>query len=229
MSNATHENEGSNPQLEVLAQRIADLIEEDSYEQLRSLLDEGVAPEHLLDACMEGMRRVGLRFEAGEYYISALIMAGEIMRVATEILRPHLVTSSSRHKRGKALVGTIKGDIHDLGKNLFIFMLTCHGFDVVDLGVDVPVEDFLEKATQEPFDVIGLSCLMTTSIDTLKDAVEKLREQQASHNAQVVIGGTCLDASVADYIGAENWAQDAASGLRICERILRKKSEKPIS
>ncbi len=223
MNSTKKDKELENPRLETLTQLISDLVEEDSYKELRTLLDEGVPPTDLLGACMEGMRRVGLRFEAGEYFISALIMAGEIMRVATEILRPHLVKAPTTPQKGKALIGTIKGDIHDLGKNLFIFMLTCHGFDVVDLGVDVPVETFLEKARETPFDIIGLSCLMTTSIESLKEAVTTLRENLPEPQAEIVIGGTCLDAGVAEYIGAENWAQDAATGLRICERLIEKK------
>ena len=126
--------------MERLKTMITDLQEETGLAELQSMLDEGVDPRELLACCMEGMRRVGIRFETGSYFIAGLIMAGEIMRSATELLSPHLTLQQARDGGGRVMLGTIQGDIHDLGKNLFSLLLKCHGIEVIDLGVDVPPE-----------------------------------------------------------------------------------------
>lgn len=130
--------------LEKLLTMITELQEDDSLAELRSMLDEGVDPKTLLACCMEGMRQIGIRFETGSYFIAALIMAGEIMRSATEILSPYLDHRPASEMGGRIMLGTIQGDIHDLGKNLFSLLLKCHNVDVIDLGVDVPGDVFLE-------------------------------------------------------------------------------------
>jgi methanogenic corrinoid protein MtbC1 len=208
--------------LEGLKAMITELQEEASLAELRQLLAEGVAPATLLAACMEAMHRVGVRFESGSYFIAALIMAGEIMRSATEMLSPYLTVQQADSGSGRVMLGTIQGDIHDLGKNLFIMLLKCHGIEVIDLGVDVPARVFVQQADKHKPDIIGISCVLTTSVENLKEAIALFGQKPAGSAPPVVVGGTCIDERMAAYIGATHWANDATAGLRICQKILQK-------
>ncbi len=206
--------------LDRLKNMIADLEEDASLKALQQMLEQGVAPKTLLACCMDAMYQVGVRFEQGTYFISALIMAGEIMRSATELLSPYLATEQAPEGIGTIMLGTIQGDIHDLGKNLFSLLLRCHGISVIDLGVDVPAEVFLETAMAQRPDIIGISCVLTSTVDNLKQAVKMLNRKIPKPKIPIMIGGTCVDDQVAAYVGSTLWAADAAMGLRICQGIL---------
>ena len=207
--------------LEQLTDMVADLKEVPALTTLEGLLAEGVAPELLLESCMEGMRRVGMRFEKGRYFIAALIMAGEIMRCAAEMLGPHIVSGETAKAKGKVLLGTVQGDIHDLGKNLFASQLRFNGVEVVDLGLDVAPEVFLLKAQEQKPNMVGLSCVLTSCISGLKNTVELLHNKLGHQCPPVIIGGACMDEKVREYSKADFWASDAAQGLRICQQLLR--------
>jgi len=209
--------------LERLKVMITELQEEASLTELRNMLDEGVDPKVLLACCMEAMHRIGIRFETGSYFIAALIMAGEIMRCATELLSPHLTVQKAGGSGGRIMLGTIQGDIHDLGKNLFAILLKCRGIEVIDLGVDVPARLFLEQAEKLHPDIIGISCVLTTSVENLKLAINLLTRELPESGPQIVIGGTCIDDQMAGYVGASLWTNDAAAGLRICQELLQLK------
>lgn len=206
--------------LERLTVMITDLQEEASLAELGNMLAEGVAPKALLAACMEAMHRVGIRFETGEYFIAALIMAGEIMRGATELLSPCLTVQQAGSSHGLIMLGTIQGDIHDLGKNLFAILLKCHGIEVIDLGVDVPAQVFLEQARKREPAIIGISCVLTASLENLKQATNLLNKELPAPRPPIIIGGTCINKQIAGHIGAPLWADDATSGLRLCRKIL---------
>lgn len=199
---------------------VAELKEEQCLTELTALLNQGYQAGELLGACIEGMRRVGDLFEEGEYFIAALIMAGEIMRRATELLHPQLHRGRKLPVTGKVLVGTIQGDIHDLGKNLLILLLESHGFDVVDLGVDVPPEAFVARAREEQPDVVGISCVLTVGVDQLKEAVALLHAELPEPRPPVVIGGACIDAQISRFVNADHWARDAVEGVRICRGVV---------
>lgn len=201
---------------------IVELEEDASLAELQGLLDEGVDPRELLACCMEGMHEVGLRFETGSYYIAALIMAGEIMRSATEILGRHMPVAPPSASGGRVMIGTVQDDIHDLGKNIVSLSLQCHGIEVIDLGVDVPAQVFLQKARDLRPDIIGLSCVLTNSLQNLKHTVSLLREELPGSGPPIIIGGTCLDEHIVRHIGATFWARDFASGLKITQDILSK-------
>lgn len=207
------------PELRHLVWLVSELQETPCLDLLRQLLDQGHDPHELLACFMEGMRLVGEHFENGRYFIAALIMAGEIMRVAMEMLSPHLVGTTPRSHGGKIIMGTIQGDIHDLGKNLFAMLLSCHNFEIIDLGVDVAPERFLESARGHQPDVIAMSCVLTTSVPSLKEAVALLRAKMPPPVPPIIVGGTCVDEQIARYVGADFWAANAALGLKICQRL----------
>ena len=212
---------GTASRLERLTEMISELKEEAGLAELRAMLVEGVDPKALLEACMEAMHRVGVRFESGEYFIAALIMAGEIMRSATALLHPHFVGEQAGSSSGLIMLGTIQGDIHDLGKNLFAILLKCYGIEVIDLGVDIPAQVFVEQARKHKPDLIGISCVLTTSLENLKQAINLLNQAFPASGPPIVIGGTCINKQTAGHVGASHWAGDATAGLRICQKILQ--------
>ena len=219
------ERQALDQRLRRLLNMIVELQEEDSLAELQGMLADGVDSRELLACYMEGMRRIGVLFEEGSYFIAALIMAGEIMRSAMEVMRPYLAGPEQQGKsEGRIILGTIQGDIHDLGKNLFGLLLNCNSFEVIDLGVDVPPDVFLEKAKEFKPDVIGISCVLTNSVDNLKAAVELLQDQLPEPKAKIVIGGTCLDEHMAAYVGAAHWASDAVVGLKVCQQLVHDSS-----
>ena len=195
---------------EILIGLISSLKEKESLVQLKKLYRKGVSTAELLSFCMEGVKNVGLGFEKGEFYISALIMAGEIMRQAADFLTafevPEIDTSQSL---GHVLLGTIKGDIHDLGKNIIKDMLICNGFKVTDLGVDVPTQTFVEKTKELEPDFIAISCLLTNCLDNLTEAVSLIRETQTVNKHLIIVGGYCLDELVNEQVKADIWFSDA--------------------
>ncbi len=212
-------DETKDPRLELLSELIADLKEAQALDELEKLMACGISPGVLLSSCMEGMHRVGKRFEEGRYFIAALIMAGEIMRQATERLGPHLSIQKKAKTKGRFLLGTVQGDIHDLGKNLFAGLLHFDGVEVVDLGVDVPPEVFVTEVERRKPDMVGLSCVLTSCLSGLKDTIDKLRTRFGDGRPPVIIGGACVDAKIGSFTKADFWAPDAAKGLQIYRKI----------
>ncbi|WP_051327541.1 cobalamin B12-binding domain-containing protein [Desulfatibacillum aliphaticivorans] len=207
----------------LLIELISSLQEKDSLRQLKKLHQEGYDTEELLTYCMEGVRRVGVGFEKGEYYISALIMAGEIMRQSAEYLNSFLPTVRSAKELGHILLGTIKGDIHDLGKNILKDMLICNGFKVTDLGVDVPPQTFVEKALELEPDFVAISCLLTNCLGNLAEAVEMVRKAKPEAKDLIIVGGNCLDELINDHVKADRWFTDAALAVQFCKDALESK------
>jgi methylmalonyl-CoA mutase cobalamin-binding domain/chain len=170
------------------------------------------------------MREVGMRYEKGEYFVAGLIMSGEIFREVVELVQPLLEHREAGTSPGLVLVGTVSGDIHDIGKNMFGMLLSCHGFEVIDLGVDVPPDVFAQKAIEIKPDVVGLSGLITASFEMMKETVTALRNDARDHGLSfpIIIGGGMIDDQIRQYVGADYWMPDAMAGVRLCEELLRK-------
>ena len=213
-----------------LMELIADLREEPALLEIGNMLTSGWKPTDVMECCLQAMREVGKRFESGRYFISGLIMAGELMRRANELLKASLVRKQAESTPGTILLGTIllgtvSGDIHNLGKNLFAILVRCEGYHVEDLGVDVGPERFLETAVKIRPGLIGLSCMLTSALPELKATVEQLHDHSAEHGAPVMIGGNCIDQHILAYSNADYWARDAIHGIRICNQVLGKGCE----
>lgn len=188
------------------------------------MLAAGCPPQDLLDSCLQGMQAIGQRFEDGRYFISALIMAGAIMRQITERLEPYLQTETAVPVIGTLLLGTVAGDIHDLGKDLFAILARCRGIEVIDLGVDVPPATFLSTARQRQPTMIGISCVLTAGLPRLKETVTLLSEELPDPRPPIIIGGTNMDEHIYRHIGPDFCVNDASEGLAICQRVMKKKS-----
>lgn len=198
-----------------LAAAMADLDEQKVQELVEAGLAQGVSPHDLLDECREGIGIVGKRFETGEYYLSDLIMAGEIFKGAAALLTAQ-PGSAGGPTKGKIVLGTVKGDIHDIGKDIVATMLRGAGYEVVDLGVDVPAEKFVEAARESGAPVVGMSGLLTISFDPMKETVAALRA--AGLPVKVMIGGGSITEQVREYVGADALGADAQVAVALADR-----------
>lgn len=205
-----------------LSRLVADLEEDAVLKLVQQRLDMGDEPLQIINECNEGMREVGLRYERGEYFVAGLIMSGEILREVVELVQPFLIQSSDGKMLGRVLVGTVSGDIHDIGKNIFGMLLSCHGFDVIDLGVDVRPDVFAAKAIETKPDIVGLSGLITASFEMMKETITALRNEAHKHKLTfpIIIGGGMIDDQIRQYVGADHWTPDAMAGVRLCEELL---------
>jgi len=210
------------PPRERLDELIVRMDERGALAQIHARLDAGEDPAVLVEECRTGMERVGHLYEEGTYYISALIMAGEIIREATELLIPRLTAARRDTGGGKMVIATVRGDIHDIGKNIVIALLDAEGFTMVDLGVNVAPEQIAETVARERPDVLGLSCLLTSGYEALRETVDLVREQSASWHPHlpVVLGGAAVDEMVKERTGADAWCHDAARGLGVVRSLL---------
>lgn len=208
-------------EIDSLASLVADLQEDAVLTVTRQRLAEGDDPLEILEQCQRGLRLVGRRFEQGRYYIAGLIMAGEILRQVVAMARPGLTTKRRESTMGKILLGTVQGDIHDLGKDITKLLLSSHGFEVVDLGVDVPSPRFVEEALNVQPDIVGLSGLLTAAFGSMKDTVQALRKATQSSNSSlpIIIGGR-VDEDVRSYVGADYWCDEAMRGVRLCQQLV---------
>jgi methylmalonyl-CoA mutase cobalamin-binding domain/chain len=201
---------------------MADLEETALLDLVQKRLKAGDDPLKIIEECNEGMRLVGQRYEDGKYFISGLIMSGEIFREVVEMVQPLLEQRAEEHSSGRVLVGTVSGDIHDIGKNILGMLLSCHGFFVVDLGIDVPPMDFAKKAVETRPDIVGLSGLITASFGMMKDTVSLLRAEAETNGLSfpIIIGGGLIDEQICRYVGADYWTADAMAGVRLCQRLM---------
>jgi methylmalonyl-CoA mutase cobalamin-binding domain/chain len=205
-----------------LVHLLADLEEEAVLEIVRKRIQDGKDLMQILEECNEGMQIVGTRYEQGEYYIAGLIMSGEIFREVVEMIQPLLIKNTDRKSSGRILVGTVSGDIHDIGKNMLGMLLSCYGFTVIDLGVDVPPAEFAAKAVENKPDIVGLSGLITASFEKMKETIQMLRDESAKNDLSfpILVGGGMIDEQVCQYVGADYWSRDAMAGVRLCQALL---------
>jgi methanogenic corrinoid protein MtbC1 len=197
---------------------ITDLQEETALAVVRQRLDAGDDPLLVIKDCQEGLRQVGLRYERQQYFLAGLIMGGEIFRQVMELVQPVVERQVSGEASGRILLGTVEGDIHDLGKNIVSVLLGCHNFAVHDLGVDVPPATCAEQAAQFLPHVVGLSGLVASAYEAMRETVVLLRAQ--GYRGPIVIGGGQLSEQVCQYVGADYWTTDAVAGVELCSRLI---------
>ena len=180
---------------------------------VKDRLGAGEAPEAVLDDARGAMTVLGDKFACEEVFIPELIMGGEIMKGIAEELRPHITADAASEKRGTVVIGTVHGDIHDIGKDVVCMMLEVSGYEVHDLGIDVPVESFVAAIREHSPEVVGLSGLLTLAFDSMKDTVEGIAAAGLRDQVKIMIGGSPVDEQVCTYTGADGWGRDAAAAL----------------
>ncbi|MDR3568609.1 MAG: cobalamin-dependent protein [Syntrophobacteraceae bacterium] len=208
-----------------LAALVAELREDEALLYIEGRLAAGESPAELLRACRQGMQMVGSMHEQGRYYISGLIMAGEIMRLAVELIRPVMVGKTCGGNSWRVLLGTIQGDLHDIGKNLFRDLLECHGFTVMDLGVDVSPKDFISAQLVFKPHVVAASALVTDSFPHLRELVRLFDaggRPETGRRPFILIGGGQVDERVFTMSGADQWGEDAFAGVNICRGFMER-------
>jgi len=200
---------------------IADLNEKLALRLVRERLAENEDPLILIDDCQKGLQRVGERYAQRRYYLSGLIMGGEIFYEVMELIRPAMASRILTASSGKILLGTVQNDIHDLGKNIVKLLLSCYKLTVYDLGVDVPPEEFLRQAKKLQPDILGLSGLVTRAYDYMRETVGLFRQE--GYQIPIVIGGSQLSKEVFQYTGADYWVTKADAGVKLILRLLSRR------
>ena len=198
-----------------LAKLLSDLKEPEALEFVEKALGEGVDPEVLLGEAKEGMNIVGERFANETYFIPDLVFSGEILKGVVKRLEPHLKKGEAAERLGKVIIGTVAGDIHDIGKDLVIFMLDVNGFEVIDLGIDVPVQKFVDTIKETGSKVVGLSGFLTLAFDSMKQTVEAIDKAGLRDKVKIMIGGGQIDEQVRGFTGADAYGKDAVEAVKL--------------
>jgi len=199
---------------------LVDFDHEFLLEAVHKRLDQGEEPLQLVRELQKGMSIIGERFDRGTYFLSELIMSGDLFTKAMEILEPKL-SGDVQEKIGKIVIGTPKGDIHDIGKNIFSVVAKGAGFEIHDLGVDVPVDRFVEAVEVEKPQILAFSALITTAFEPMKEVVETLVERDLRKTLKVIVGGGVTTDKVREYIGADGQSNDAINGLNQCKAFIQ--------
>ena len=200
-----------------LSRAIAELEDDRVLALVRERLDAGRPAMEVVRGLQEGMKEVGDRFEAGEYFLNELVVAGEIMKDAMTLIEPRLEGESTAY-RGVVVLGTVKGDIHDLGKNIVVMLLKGAGYGVVDLGVDVPADRFVEAIEEHRPQVVGMSALLTASQASMKSTIERIRAAGAT--SKIMIGGSYINETIKEQVGADYFGTMAGDAVKIADLVL---------
>lgn len=207
--------------LKELKRAVLEGDEERAAELTRGVLEEGIEPARILnEGLVPAMDVVGREYEEGERYIPEMLISAEAMKAAMEVLRPKLVETGAK-PRGKVVIGTVEGDLHDIGKNLVAMMLEGAGFEVIDLGTEVTAEQFVQAVEEHNPDIVGMSALLTTTMVHMPEVIEALKKAGLRDDkAKVIVGGAPITQEYADKIGADGYAPDAASAVELAKRLV---------
>ena len=200
-----------------LIDAVVDMREEDAVKIAEKLLKEGADPIGLLDDCRTALGIIGDRFASGECFVPELILAGEMLRQIGAMVKPKIATSGSapQKKLGRIVFGTVEGDIHDIAKDIVTFMLDVNGFEVKDLGIDVPAETFVAEIKAFAPQVVGLSGFLTLAYESMKEAVEAIAAAGLRDKVQIMIGGGQITDEVVRYVGADAYGKDAMAAVTL--------------
>jgi len=196
---------------------LADLREQEALALVQARLDAGDDPLRIFDDARRAMEIVGERFSASEYFIPELVYAGEILKEISAIVKPRLAKDADVSRIGKVIIGTVAGDIHDIGKDIVVFMLDVNGFEVLDLGVDVPAERFVETIKETSSPVVGLSGFLTLAFQSMKDTVAAIEEAGLRNDVKIMIGGGPIDEQVRSFAGADAFGTDAMAAVELAK------------
>jgi len=206
------------PLLDEIAESFANLEEEKTISLVKEALDK-FSIDEIFNACRKATDEIGSRYERGEYFLSELVYAGHIFNRIMELLLPKL-EKERPNVIGVIVLGTVEGDVHDIGKNIFKAFAEASGFKVIDLGVDVPPHKFVEAVKEHKPQILGLSGLLTLAIDAMKRTIDALKEAGLRDKVKVIIGGGRVDENAKNYTGADAWTDSATIGVKICKEFV---------
>jgi 5-methyltetrahydrofolate--homocysteine methyltransferase len=197
---------------------LADLKEDEVIKLTKARLAKNEDPLKILEDSRKGMEIVGKRFAGGEYFLPELVFSGELLKQITDLVKPHLKGETKQKRLGKVVIGTVAGDIHDIGLNIVDFMLDVNGFEVTNLGVDVPKEKFVKAVQDTKAPIVGLSGFLTPAFDAMKDTVEALEKAGLRKNIKIMIGGGQMDDEVRKYAKADAYGKDAMAAVTLAKK-----------
>jgi 5-methyltetrahydrofolate--homocysteine methyltransferase len=203
-----------------LVEWLSDMNEDDAFALAKKmLLEEGANPIRVLELCRNAMDIVGKRFEKGEYFLPELVLAGEMLENIGAIAKPLIKQAPGEEpkKLAKVLIGTVHGDLHDIGKKIVTFMLDINGFEVKDIGIDVPVKTFIDEISQFKPDVVGLSGFLTLAFDSMKETITAIQDAGLRDKLKIMIGGGQVDETVRNYTGADAFGTNAIDAVSLCK------------
>jgi methanogenic corrinoid protein MtbC1 len=201
-----------------LVKTLADLEEQEVIKIVEDRLKANEDPLKILEDARKGMEIVGQRFASSEYFIPDLVYSGEILKSVTELVKPKMTGAAESKKVGKIVFGTVAGDIHDIGKDIVVFMLDVNGFEVHDLGVDVSAQKFVDKLKETDASIVGLSGFLTLAFDSMKQTVEAIQAAGLRDKVKVMIGGGQITEEVSKYTGADAYGKDAMAGVALAKK-----------
>jgi methanogenic corrinoid protein MtbC1 len=203
-----------------LAKALADLKEDEAVAIVKGKLDAGADPMGILNEAGKGMEVVGTRFSKGEYFIPDLVYSGEILKRVNELIKPKLKAGSDKKTGGKVIIATVAGDIHDIGKDIVVFMLDVSGFEVYDMGVDVPAQKIVDKIKETGAPVVGLSGFLTLAYDSMKQTIDAIKAAGLREKTKIMIGGGQITPEIVKYTGADTFGKDAVEAVAIARKFM---------
>ena len=201
-----------------LVEAIANMKEEEALNLANKMYQEGEDPSKILESCREAMEIVGKRFEKKEYFLPELVLGGEMLKKIANIVQGGIEKGLDVERQGKVIIGTVEGDVHDIGKDIVTFMLDVNGFDVLDLGIDVPAQKFVDAIKDFEPEVVGLSGFLTLAFDSMKDTVEAIKNAGLRDNVKIMIGGGQIDDDVKQYTCTDAYGLDAMDAVKLSKR-----------
>ena len=208
-----------NDYLQKIKECLVNMDLEGAKENAKKALEAGANPQDIISrGIAEGMDIVGRKFEEGEYFLSELLVAGEIAKEILKILNPYIKSGEVKLKKlGKVVIGTVRGDLHDIGKNIVAMMLNAAGFEVIDLGADVPPEKFVEAARENDANIVAMSALLSVTMPEMKVVIDELKKAGLRDKVKVIVGGAPVTEEYAKEIGADGYGENAIEGVKICK------------
>jgi 5-methyltetrahydrofolate--homocysteine methyltransferase len=200
-----------------LVKTLADLKEKEALKIVEDRLKAGEDPLKILDDARKAVEIVGKRFSDCEYFIPDLVYSGEILKNITDMVKPKITKAAQVKRLGKVVIGTVAGDIHDIGKDIVVFMLDVNGFEVTDLGIDVPAQKFVDAIKNTGSSVVGLSGFLTLAFQSMKDTVEAIKKAGLRDKVKIMIGGGQIDEQVKSFTGADAYGKDAMEGVKLAK------------
>ena len=208
--------------VEKLVEAIIEIEEEKTYSLVEELLNDGYDPKQIIELLRKGVEAIGTKFENKEYFLTELVMAGEMFQNSVKILEPFLKEEQGEKvPSGVVVVGTVKGDVHDIGKNIFVTLLQSAGFEVYDIGVDISPEVFVQWVKEKNADVVGYSGLLTIALEAMKKTTEALKKAGLRDQVKIIIGGMPVDEMWMKEAGADAYTDNAFEGVKIIKNLLK--------
>jgi corrinoid protein of di/trimethylamine methyltransferase len=212
--------------LETLVKAVMDGEEDEALAATKKVIEEGLAVDKIIEALTGGMREIGEQFARMEIFLPEMMMAAQAMKAVMKELEPEIQKSATAlESKGSIVIGTVEGDMHEIGKDIVITLLQVQGFEVHDLGINVNALDFVKKAEEVQSDIIGASALMTTTMPNQKDIIEILKEKGIRDKFHVILGGAPVTQEWVDECGADSWGENAGKAIEILERVMAERGK----